>query len=326
MQLEQFKLLYEKNHIDQKKYEEAILILNNYQERLNQISIDDASIEQLDQFISSLKQNHACTIDVMIVLMRYYRMIKRNDLFIHLTKYTGGLGVIESIIDRLKHIVGKEKHREITQKIKIPELGTHPNEFPKFTEGFVKLLENTLDQKTVKCVLAGNHHQIPSSAFLDEKTHYENSDSLDQYLKELHQRKIEILGNHFKNGTVWFEQEISQEVLDFVKSNQEILSAVRKDDYLYVTKIPYDTKAYLSASTNEQKRYHACHCPFAKESIKSTQTNISGVWCNCSAGFGKYPFEIILDQELEIEVLENVLRGDMQCRFRIPLIGIKYKK
>ncbi|MCJ7632538.1 glycosyltransferase, partial [Candidatus Bathyarchaeota archaeon] len=35
---------------------------------------------------------------------------------------------------------------------------------------------------------------------------------------------------------IWFDQEISQAVVNYVKSNQEILSAVKKGDKLYVTK------------------------------------------------------------------------------------------
>jgi hypothetical protein len=70
-----------------------------------------------------------------------------------------------------------------------------------------------------------------------------------------------------KQNRVWFEQSITPEVLDFVKGNQEVLSARLIDDKLYVTKIPYDTKAYLEAKTDDMKKYYGCHCPFAREAI-----------------------------------------------------------
>lgn len=326
MKIEQFKKLYQSNNLSLDEFNQALHLLEYYQNVLSETSIDDANPIQLDLFISKLMKDDQCTTDSFIVLLRYYRMIQRNDLFIHLTKYTGGLGVIESILERMKKIVGEKKHDEVIELIDIPQLGTHPSEFPKFTQRFVQLLEQYFDKKTIEHILADNHHQIPASSFLTEKIHYENAETLDQYLQDLHQRKIEILERHLKDGTVWFEQQITKEVVDFVKSNQEILSAVRKDNYLYITKIPYDTKAYLEASNEVDKRYHGCHCPFAKESIRNSDLEIPGIWCNCSAGFGKFPFEVILDQELEIEVLKNVLQKDMICRFRIPLDGIKYKE
>ncbi|MFH1693194.1 MAG: hypothetical protein ABH890_02805 [Bacillota bacterium] len=326
MQIDQFKDLYERNNIPSEKFDYAVHLLEMFQDILGSTSIDLTSIDQLDQFIERLLRNDSINVDMMIVFMRYFRMIKRNDLFIHLTKYTGGLGVIESILERLEKIVGKEKSEIITRQVQIPLLGTHPSVIPQFTQSFIDLLEESLDPEILKEILAGNHHQIPESAFLDEHIYYENAETLDQYLKELHDRKVQVLQKHLIDGTVWFEQNITEEVVEFVKSNQEILSAVRKNDQLYVTKIPYDTKAYLNAKDPVEKAYHACHCPFAKESIGKKDIKISGTWCNCSAGFAKFPFDILFGKELKINVLENAIKGDLLCRFSISLEGIAYKK
>ncbi len=326
MRLDEFKELYHKNHISDDELVKALILLKHYQKMIGKDSIDDADQYQLDGFIRLLVEEKTCDVTRIVTLMRYYRMIKRNDLFIHLTKYTGGLGVIESIFERLKKRVSPEIYNAISNHTQIPQLGTHPDDFPEFTIRFVERLQNHLPDDQIAYILAGNNHQIPESAFLEEKIHYEHANSLDDYLKDLHHRKVEILNKHLKDGTVWFEQNITEEVVDFVASNQEILSAVRRDDYLYITKIPYDTKAYLEAKNETEQRYHACHCPFAKESIRNGKTRIPGLWCNCSAGFGKTPFENILNQELQIEVLENVLDGDMRCRFRIPLEHVDYKK
>lgn len=325
MQINQLKDLYIRNKINNEKLDFAIDLLEEYEAAIN-CSIDEASIESLDQFIAQMVENKEMSIESIVVLMRYYRMIKRNDLFIQLTKYTGGLGVIESILERLDKIVDNEKSKAIISQVKIPELGTHPSEFPAFTKSFVELLEKSLDPRTLKRVLAGNHHQIPETVFLEERTYYENALTLDQYLKELHDRKVQILEKHLQDGTVWFEQNITQEVVDFVRSNQEILSAVRKGDTLYITKIPYDVEAFLKAETKVEKAYHACHCPFAKESIGKSDVQISDVWCNCSAGFTKFPFDVLFNKELKATVLENAIHGDLLCRFSISLEGIDFKK
>jgi hypothetical protein len=125
---------------------------------------------------------------------------------------------------------------------------------------------------------------------------------------------------------IWFEQVITQEVIDYVRSNQEILSAVRDGDQLYVTKIPYDTLSHLAESEPRKKAFYACHCPFARESILSVTQSISENWCYCSGGFEKFPFDVILGQELKVKVLNTALKDDPICRFEISLAGVEYKK
>jgi len=324
MQINRLKDLYQRNELNNEQFNYAVEILGMFEDFYHN-SIDSINEKTLDRFIALLMKQDLMTIDTMVVLMRYYKMIKRNDLFIHLTKYTGGLGVIESIIERLELIVGKEKSRDIKSQIKIPKLGTHPTQMPIFTKALIDILESSFDEKIVRNVLSSNHHQIPEKTFLEERILYENAESLDQYLMELHDRKVSILEKHLKEETVWFEQNITQDVVDFVKSNQEVLSAVRKDDQLYITKIPYDVESYLKANNVKDKAYHACHCPFARESIKSKSVKISDTWCYCSAGFAKFPFEVIFNKELEVTMLENVLNGDPVCRFAVSLDNVHYK-
>jgi hypothetical protein len=108
-------------------------------------------------------------------------------------------------------------------------------------------------------------------------------------------------------------------VIEYVKGNQEILSAVRRGNYLYVTKIPYDPGKWLEEDDPVRKRYLACHCPLARESILSGDVKIPGDWCYCSGGFQKRMFDVLFNEFTEVELLESVLAGDDRCRFRIRL-------
>jgi hypothetical protein len=83
-------------------------------------------------------------------------------------------------------------------------------------------------------------------------------------------------------------------------------------------KIPYEANSYLKAEDDMFKRYFACHCPFARESILEGK-EVSANWCYCSAGFAKFPFEQILGRELTVKLLESPLKGDMVCRFEIDI-------
>jgi hypothetical protein len=170
-------------------------------------------------------------------------------------------------------------------------------------------------------VLAGNHHQIPASAFDEERDAYRAAASMDEFLAGQHHRNVEELQRFCDTGTVWYEQIITQEVVDFVAANREIQSAVREGDTLYTTKIPYDPAHYLAETDPVKKRYYACHCPFVREAILRGEPNISPNWCYCSGGFVKYPYETILGRELRVELLASVLNGDPVCRFAIHLDG-----
>ena len=189
-----------------------------------------------------------------------------------------------------------------------------------------KYLINILIKKTCDKILAGNNHRIPSDSFITEKNHYEESPSLEHYLEDRHERKVNELQEHLDQNKVWFEQIITPEAIDLVKGNQEILSGVIKDEKLYITKIPYDINNFLNAKDDILKGYFACHCTFVRENIKNKVVDIPKEWCNCSGGFAKYPFEVILDQPLNVKLLNTPLDGDRYCRFEIDLTNIEYKK
>ena len=75
---------------------------------------------------------------------------------------------------------------------------------------------------------------------------------------------------------------------------------------------------YLDATDDKMKRYYACHCAWARESILQGD-EVSSDFCYCSGGFTKQPWEAALDQHLEVELVKSVLRGDNECSFIIHL-------
>jgi len=326
MKLELLKALYQKYHLSETDYKIAVALLEDADSFWEQSSLDDMTMTELDELISYWVKSKKNTVPNFIVLMRYVKLIKRHDLFIHLTKYTGGLDVIENILESMKLEAGDEAADAFKKDLSIPILGTPPWEMPKFTSQFMTHLEKKFDGNRLRTILAGNNHGIPVQAFAKEKEYYAKASSLEVYLKELHQRKVAELQDYCNRNEVWFEQKITQEVVDFVASDQEMLSAVLKNDRLYLKKIPYDIIGYLHAKNKDEKAYYSCHCPFAREAIKDKKTTISPNWCYCSAGFEKYSFEILFGKKLPIKVLHSVLKGDSNCRFEISLAEIDDEK
>lgn len=325
MKLLLFEELYRRNNIAEAELTNAIDFLGLVNDHI-ETDLDDLSESNLDDIILWLVEEERSEVPNFVILMRYFRLIDRKDLFIHLTKYTGMLGVMDNIIKRLVGLKGQETADEILGDFKVPYLGVHPEQLPVYVNQLMELLDGNLLPEQTEQVLAGNNHSVPRETQLPEKVEYENSQSLKTYLAERHARKVQELEQHLKENKVWYEQIITQEVVDFVKGNQEVLSGVLQDDKIYVTKIPYDTLAYLNETSDIMKKYYGCHCPFAREAIKAGNLDISGRFCYCSAGFAKFPFEVIFDQKLKVKVLESILMGSNICRFEIDLTGIEYKK
>lgn len=325
MKKEAFEVYYQEHHIPHDDFMHAVSIFDEIESSLR-MQMDDLTPAALDQAIEIFYLSHRTTVDFFIAMMRYMRFIKRHDLFIRLTQYTGGLDVIESIVARMEKQKGHDKTLKVLQKVNLPRLGMKPEDVIFFTETFMTTLHQEFNPTDIKLILTGNNHQIPISSFESDVIDYEASETLEDYLVIKHQRMIETLNQHYLQNKVWFEQLITKEVIDYIASDQEMLSARLEDETLYLKKIPYNIDAFLKESDPLQKRYLSCHCPFAREAILNQKADISPLWCYCSAGFEKHPFEAVLKQPLKIRVLQSVLNGDDVCRFAISLEGIEYKK
>ena len=284
------------------------------------LDIENATVVSVKEYINKLIEEGNNTIPVILALARYFYLIDNHEVYIYFTKLFGGLGVMENIRKRLEFYTDKETADSMFNDLVPPPLGTPSENIPEYTDKVMKRLKSTLTPAVYRKVLAGNNHQVPAEAMLAEKKFYEESEDIDTYLRERHERKVAELQKYCDEKKVWFEQEITQEVVDYVASNQEILSAVRDGNKLYVTKIPFDGINFLLADDPVMKSYYACHCPFARERIlDESRENVDAEWCYCSAGYAKFPFEVILGEELEVEMLDSALKGDPVCRFAITL-------
>jgi hypothetical protein len=128
-----------------------------------------------------------------------------------------------------------------------------------------------------------------------------------------------------KEGRLWYEQEITPEVVAFVKNNQEIITGVRRGDKIIKVKIPYAPKQFLEEKDPTMKGYYACHCQLVRAALREGKPRIPSTFCYCSAGFEKVHFDVIFGEPVEVEVLETILNGDPCCRFAIQIPKSKLK-
>ncbi|MBN2503838.1 MAG: hypothetical protein JXB20_00670 [Bacilli bacterium] len=327
--LELLRQFYDKNKKTESEFKQAGILLKDFEEYLRKIGVDkplsQIEYKTLDEYVSELIRTKRNTLENFLILLRYFHVISNQDNYIYLLRYLGGLDVLENIIARFRRLHGQTSKIEALQGYTLPLLGTSPQKLPEFVNELMDRLRTVLDDEEVAEVLAGNNHGVSKLAFVQDKLLYEQSADIDEFLVRLHQNKVEMLAKHAREHTVWFEQKIDDEAVEYVRGNQELLSAVRVGNELFVTKTPYDFHGYLHAKDPIEKRYQACHCPFARETIKSSKVDVPASWCNCSAGFTKFPFEVIFDKKLPVKVLASVLDGDEICRFAISLADVNYK-
>jgi hypothetical protein len=281
--------------------------------------LKDASPNDVKVFVADLMESQRITLDNFRALIRYSDFSGKKETVSVLYGYLEGLGVPEELLKRLKVTVGERKSKEIFEGINIPPLGTLPEDKPRTTKKIMERLEAELDNESLKELMSSGLEVFPDEWYLPQKKMFQESDSLDDFLGKRRKEFVETLEKHSREKTMFFAQEIDDEVVEYVRKNQEIQGGVRKGDIIYETKIPYQTKKYLHEKSAKMKKYYACHCSWVREAIKSGSPEISSNFCYCSAGYHKRPFEIIFGQPVKADVLETVLKGDSVCRFAIHI-------
>ena len=310
---------------DETQIESAVEAVRGFEAELGAgaKTLESATLEDLKEHLALLVSRRENSQDRLRALARYFYATDRNDLYIYFTSIMGGRGVLPSMSERLESLVDEETMKRVFDGVEMPPLGSPLEDIPPVTRRLMERLQAELPPEVYRRVLAGNHHRIPLEAFDGLKKLYEESGSIDEFLKRKHERAVADLEEHLAEGKIWYEQEITQRVVDFVRGNREVLGGVRRGDRIYITKIPYDPDVYLGEEDPVMKRYHACHCPFVRSSIIAEGPEVPSEWCYCSGGYTKLPFEVAFGEELEVELLESVLAGDPRCRFALKIPGGK---
>jgi len=312
-----------------------------FQEQLTKLGLDSARMEAvintIDDYIEFCggSEEH-CTpiclqdycrkqiagseeaLECIIALIRYYVFKQRFDEIAYLITMLGTIGVIESQRDSLINLTNSDIEGKVFEGFKLLPLGTPQEDYPPLIVDYIARLRNLLTEDICRKVLAGNHHRIPDEHFKEHQKYFAESGDIDEFLKWRHEQLINELQEHCDSGQLWYEQHITPEVVEFVKNNPEIESGVREGNRIYITKIPYNPDAYLKEKDPVRKSYLACHCPFVRAALLDG-TKIPSLWCYCTGGYEKLPFDLLFKRLLDVEVLESLLDGAPRCRFAIVI-------
>ncbi|MBE0698444.1 MAG: hypothetical protein IH586_16125 [Anaerolineaceae bacterium] len=283
------------------------------------LSLETATAEATQGFVDQLIADGANSYDNLVALARYGRFSQNNELYVAILELLDGEEAFAGIYHRIGEVAGIEKRAEIFDDFLVPPLGTNSREKSRLTQVLMERLDHLVDPKTQSLIFSNSFRDLQDEYYQEDKQKYWEIGDIDKYLEIKREEFLAELEQIMTEGRLFFSQEITPEVIEYVRGDLEISQGVRQDNILYVTKIPYMAKEYLAETDPEKKRYFYCHCPWARESLRKGETIVSAKFCQCSAGFHKKAWEVIFGKPLQAEVLESVLKGDMRCRFAIHL-------
>ncbi len=271
------------------------------------------------EFSKSLIQEKQNTEENLLALARYGRFVRNNDIYIAVLELLDGAEVQPNLYQKVGALFGDAIRDEVFAGIGISPLGRPSDEKPFDMFPVIDRLLDKVGYEKTRQLLSACLRDLPDEHFLEERVKFHQSPTIDNYLANKHQALLDLLKKCQQDGELFFAQEITPEVVQYVQDHPETESGVREGDILYIIKIPYNAKEYLTETDPVMKRYYACHCPWAREAIRSGNIHLDPIFCHCSGGYSKKPWEVIFRQPLRVEVLESALRGDYRCRFAVHL-------
>ena len=279
----------------------------------------------LDEYLAMLISEGRNEPDRLVDIARYCAFRSRPELFIHLVTMINSYDILPLMEGRLREMHGRNKCEAVFHGFERPPLGTSTDAYPPLTARILHRMEGELSSEQVRNLLTWNYHEIPSEAFQAMKGRFEAAASLDEFLASEHGRLVDELKDRLRSGQPWYEQEVTQDFVDHVASDQRLQTGVRDGDRIICVKVPFDPKNYYREMDPQLRRYHYCHCPLARSALKDGRSLPSSSLCHCSAGFTKLPWDVIFEEDTEIEVLETVLGGGDRCVFSIHVPEGKMK-
>ena len=313
--------LYAARKLDGRTADAAVAAVRAFEADLRRggQDLERFTLAALKEYLSGIVARNGNDRDTLLALARYCHLTHRDEAYIHFTAVLGRGELLDNLARRLESIAGAEVRARVFEGIQPPPDGAPPEAALGPAVAVVERMRSELPEDVCRRVLQGNIHGIPASAFAGERERFLAAPSIDAYLAEKHARSIAELERYLAEGRIWYEQRITPQVVDFVRTHREILGGVRQGERILFTKIPYAPDEWLEETDPARKRYLACHCPLARACLAGPGPRMPAIFCNCSAGFEKLPFGAAFGVEPEVEVLESVLAADDRCRFSIAI-------
>ena len=314
------EFLHERN-LNIEKIEAAVDIITDFNKFLSkqEKSIIYATYDDVYGYSAYLIENNKNLFDNYLALVLFGHYMKNNQLIIASIEIIDGKEVMINFSERLTEEFGEEIRNMIFKDIKFPPLGSNPQNKPEITKKLMERFLAQVDNKRCVEFLADGLRDKYREAYKKPREQFLKAKNIDDFLKLKHQDYVKALEKSHKEGTLFYTQEVDQQVIDFVKNDQSIETGIRKGNRVIINKTPYMIKQYLNEINEQKKRYYYCHCPWVRAAFLKEDQLIPPIFCNCSAGYFKNFWEAVLDQPVKVQLVSSVLEGDEKCKFALYL-------
>ena len=295
----EFKAYLEENKVENNLITKITNLLKEYETYLIKLgfNLDTSPPEKIVEYSENLvSKDEDSVLNFLKALIYYANYSKRYEYIIKIIDISESYNAMDNLHLRVAEIYGDSIRDELFDDLVIPPLGIYPEKKPEFTKVILKRLEEKFGKnKTIDLLSPCLHGRPPDDIEGDKKLLTELG--IDGFLQKKHQELVTRLEKHRDEGTLEFAQKIDNEIVKYVKKHPIIAHGVRKENIIYVSKLPYQMRKFLDAKSDQMKRFFLCYCPWVRGAIKNaTENEIPEYFCNCSAGWYKLYWDQVFDQ------------------------------
>ncbi|HHE40427.1 MAG TPA: hypothetical protein ENL10_02875 [Candidatus Cloacimonetes bacterium] len=178
-----------------------------------------------------------------------------------------------------------------------------------WSQKLMNFLSQRLTEEEIKQVMCSCACLTPKDNLKHIREEYTRTKDI-QHVHNLLQQQFESFIREYKN--------LDDDQIDFLRENGWGMAGKLDGNVIYATKIPKEFHKYFAEKDERKKQYYYCHCPRIRETILENRF-IDLQYCYCGAGFYKDIWEYITQGDVQVEVLESILKGDKYCKIAIYL-------
>ncbi len=322
-----YRELLATRHLSPEAIERSVKVVRQFEESLRRYrpyaEIDRATAGDILRFLDELQERAHSDEEAeegAYAVARYMMFASNLEAQVAILEAVDGLEVPGNLSRKLAALSGEALRDEVFAGLESPTLASDPTRKTAFMRELVDRLSSRVQDPALRTVLNARLHYVPDEAFEEPRARYVAAPDIDAFLADEHRRYVDYLAGFRDRGALYFTQPITDEVLAFVRATPTCVpGGVREGNEVHVTKIPYQAAAYLRETDPVRKRYLACHCMWARESILHPESTVPARFCQCSAGFEKQYWDVVLGTPVEVDVVRSVLAGDDVCEFAVHL-------
>jgi len=320
MKHQEFRICLQEKGIPEGAIEQQMTLVGDFVKFLAELGFHEttttAGKAEVEEFARKLIVEGRNTLENFSLLRDYTHWLGHRSLYVALIEVMDCHNALEVLADTIERRHNREARKHIFREV-LPTLGANERERCDYTRMVMKQMSHQLTPDEARSAWFQVQHGIPADAWrksdAEEREKFRTCGGIDTFLDLKRQERDVLLTRLRDEDRLWYTVAISDEVLEFVKSDPEMEVGRREGEKIYISKIPYNAIRYLREKDVKMKLYYACHCPLLREAILRDQP-VSVDACHCSLGHASH-YLAGLGQELRGEVLESAIKGDSRCRF-----------